>query len=132
MKLDFSNKTVIVTGGTRGIGAAIVDLFASLGADVVFTGTKKTNTQSQKTSFDTIGKIDYYQLDYSNKKSVNEFSKLIRSLDKIDILVNNAGVNKIDDISNTSIKNWDWIHSINLRGPFLLTKIVAEKMKNDW
>jgi 3-oxoacyl-[acyl-carrier protein] reductase len=131
LNLDFSNKTVIVTGGTRGIGAAIVDLFASLGADVVFTGTKKTNIQSQKKSFDTIGKIDYYQLDYSNKKSVNEFSKLIRSLDKIDILVNNAGVNKIDDISNTSIKNWDWIHSINLRGPFLLTKIVAEKMKNE-
>ena len=39
MKIDFSNKTVIVTGGTRGIGAAIVELFQQCNADVIATGT---------------------------------------------------------------------------------------------
>jgi len=44
-------------------------------------------------------------------------------------LINNAGVNKIESISHLSSKDWDWINTVNLKGPFLLTKAVTKTMK---
>ena len=44
MNLNFKNKTVIITGGTRGIGKSLVDFFTDVDANVIFTGTKKYNS----------------------------------------------------------------------------------------
>ena len=48
----------------------------------------------------------------------------------IDILVNNAGVNRIDSISDIDENDWDWINTVNLRGPFLLTQTVSKIMQD--
>ena len=53
----------------------------------------------------------------------------VNELDKVDVLINNAGVNKIDTISEISVEDWDWINTVNLKGPFLLTQAVSESMK---
>ena len=45
------------------------------------------------------------------------------------MLVNNAGVNKINPIDEIAEEDWDWINAVNLRGPFLITKMLAKKMK---
>ena len=128
MKIDFSNKTVIVTGGTRGIGAAIVELFQQCNAQVIGTGTnnkelKRLNQVSKER------KTNYIHLDFTSNESVQGFLGFIDKQDKIDVLINNAGVNKIDSIQDVTEDDWDWINNVNLRGPFLLTREVSKIMQ---
>ena len=128
MNIDFSNKTAIVTGGTRGIGAAIVVILQQCNAQVIATGTnikdlKRLNQES------TGKKTKYIHLDYNSDNSVQEFLGYLNKLNRIEILINNAGVNKIDSIHEIAEKDWDWINNVNLRGPFLLTRTVANIMK---
>ena len=128
MYLNFKNKTVIITGGTRGIGRSLVNFFTDVDANVIFTGTKKYNS----VNFDSLknnSRLQYIELDYSSEKSVKQFIRLVKDLDRVDVLINNAGVNKIDKISEISIDDWDWINTVNLKGPFLLTQVVSEIMK---
>jgi 3-oxoacyl-[acyl-carrier protein] reductase len=126
--MDFTDKTIIITGGTRGIGAAMVNAFCNARANVVVTGTKKTGVETLDVP-DSQNNIQYHQLDYSSAESVKEFISLVKGLDKVDVLINNAGVNKIDSVTEISLDDWDWINAVNLRGPFLLTQAVSEKMK---
>ena len=128
MKIDFSNKTVIVTGGTRGIGAAIVELFQQCNADIIATGTdtKEIDRLNREPSG---SKLKYIHLDFNSNDSVQSFLDFINKRDRIDVLINNAGVNKIATIDKIDEDEWDWINKVNLRGPFLLTKAVSEIMK---
>jgi 3-oxoacyl-[acyl-carrier protein] reductase len=128
LNLNFKNKTVIITGGTRGIGKSLVKIFNEVGANVIITGTKKYNSANLDLLKNN-SRIQYNQLDYSSNKSVKQFIHLVRDLDRVDVLINNAGVNKIDNISEISVEDWDWINTINLKGPFLLTQAVSENMK---
>jgi len=117
LNLNFKNKTVIITGGTRGIGKSLVHIFNDVGANVIITGTKKYNS----VNFDFLknnSRIQYKQLDYLSDKSVKQFIHLLSDLDRVDVLINNAGVNKINTISEISIDD------------FLLTQVVSEIMKN--
>ena len=128
MKIDFSNKTVIVSGGTRGIGAALVKLFFNCNAQVIATGAhleeiEKLNAQSKD-------RVKYLHLDFTSNQSVKACISNIVKLEKIDVLINNAGVNKIDSIQDIVEDDWDWINHVNLRGPFQLTKAVSKIMQN--
>ena len=126
--MNFTDKTIIITGGTRGIGKSLVHIFNDVGANIIFTGTKKYNS----VNFDLLknnSRIQYNQLDYSSDESVNEFIHLVKELDNVDVLINNAGVNKIELLTEISVDDWDWINAVNLRGPFLLTQAVSETMK---
>jgi 3-oxoacyl-[acyl-carrier protein] reductase len=128
MGLDFKNKTVIITGGTRGIGKSLALVFNEAGATVIITGTKEPSA----VNLDLIKNkrsIQYHQLDFSLDESVKQFIHTVNELDKIDVLINNAGVNKLDSISEISVDDWDWINTINLKGPFVLTQAVSEMMK---
>jgi 3-oxoacyl-[acyl-carrier protein] reductase len=126
--MDFTDKTIIITGGTRGIGAAIVSAFCNARANIIVTGTKKTGIESIEVS-DNQNNIQYHQLDYSSDESVKEFIHSVKKLDDIDVLINNAGVNKIESVTEISEDDWDWINAINLRGPFLLTQAVSKTME---
>lgn len=91
----FNGKNVVVTGGTRGIGRAIVRLFASYGANVAFT-YRSSNEVCQKiidenSASGTI--VKGYSLDLSNVDSIKKAYEMIsKDFDNIDILVNNAGM----------------------------------------
>ena len=128
MNLNFSNKTVIVTGGTRGIGAALVEGFSKAGANLLFTGTKAP-CEIDLSRYKESAFIRYHQLDFSMDESIDRFLRTVDELDAIDVLVNNAAENKINHIEDISLEDWDRLNSINLRGPFLLTKAVAKVMK---
>ena len=128
MKIDFSNKTVIVTGGTRGIGAAIVELFQECNAEIIATGTDiKDLERLNEESSDK--RTKYIHLDFTSNESVQSFLGYLSKQDRIDGLINNAGVNKIDSIDKVSEEDWDWINNVNLRGPFLLTRAIVDRMK---
>jgi|TARA_Y100000294_G_scaffold101458_1_gene94222 3-oxoacyl-[acyl-carrier protein] reductase len=128
LNLDFTNKTVIVTGGTRGIGASLANAFCLTGAKVLITGTKNEDD----VNLDILNhknNVHYHQLDLLSDESVQQFLYAVNKLDKVDVLINNAGVNKIKTISEISEEDWDWINAVNLKGPFLLSRNVSEKMK---
>lgn len=124
MKIDFSKKTAIVTGGTRGIGKSIVSLLLESGCYVIYTGTKKQPTSSIKDG-------QYEQLDLSDEKSTDRFvKKIIDKTSRIDILVNNAGINIVEPIDEIQDENWEKVLAVNLTGSMRLMRAVAKVMKN--
>jgi len=124
MKIDFSKKTAIVTGGTRGIGKSIVSLLLESGCYVIYTGTKKQPISSIKDG-------QYEQLDLSDEKSTDRFvKKIIDKTSRIDILVNNAGINIVEPIDEIQDENWEKVLAVNLTGSMRLMRAVAKVMKN--
>lgn len=119
--LRFDGRNVIVTGGTRGIGKAIAELYYSLGAQVTITGRGTDNPMADQ--------FDYCQLDCSDADSVENFIAYIDQLSCLDVLVNNAGINKINVLEDIDVEDFDNLYAINLRSPFLLCKAAAKKMK---
>src|SRR3989304_5128345 len=130
MIIDFQGKTVVITGGTRGIGAAMVKAFLEAGAIVYATGTDievlNALNESEKSKSKSVKYID---LNFLSQDSVDNCMESLSKLDRVDVLVNNAGVNKINSIENITDEDWDWINTVNLKGPFLVTRTLAEKMK---
>jgi len=122
---DFSGKTAIVTGGTRGIGKCIVQLLSRQGCDVICTGTKRSSDHDLRGS-------RFEQLDLSDEASINCFVKeIIEPHHGIDILVNNAGINKIEPIDEISDDDWEKILTVNLTGAMRMTRAVSKNMKKN-
>ena len=119
--LNFQNRLVVITGGTRGIGAAIAQAFASAGADVIVTGT------SVLAPAGVTGR--YYQLDFTDADSVANFSHYLHTLPVVDVLINNAGVNVIKTLDELSVEEFDRVNQVNARGPFILARAVAPGMR---
>lgn len=116
-----SNLSALVTGGTRGIGAAIAKKMSKEGARVAITGTKSPEWDFQ------VSGIEFLKVDFSKQDQVVAFCGKIRSR-PFDILVNNAGVNKIDKFCEIALDDFDWIHQINVRAPLQITQAVLPAM----
>ena len=125
MNIPFKNKTVVITGGTRGIGKAIAECFLECEANVIITG------RSEKKPLNINSNINYCSLDLESKASVDKFLNFLSSLKKIDAFVNNAGINLINDLENITDEDFDKVLSINLRSPFILSKHVSNLMKDE-
>lgn len=124
MNLPFSNKNVLVTGGTRGIGKSISTAFLNAGANVYVTG------RSQSVPNDVDSRATYHQLDFSCEGSVNRFLSNIIANMKFDILVNNAGINIINDLNDIKYADFCLVNTVNLKGPFLISSNVAANMSH--
>jgi 3-oxoacyl-[acyl-carrier protein] reductase len=129
--LLLEGKRAFVSGGTRGIGAAICEVFAREGADVAFNYHSREDLAEE-----TKAKIEAHgRRALSFKVSVTDrlgLKKLVREIkdawDGIDILVNNAAVNKPDNFATTTDKSWDWVIDTNVNGLFSVTKPFYKQM----
>jgi 3-oxoacyl-[acyl-carrier protein] reductase len=114
MKFNFTGKTVLITGATRGIGKQLADDFSSLGADLILTGTdKKKIEELNRVSLKQGLKRKYYCVDFIDSKKADTFLKAIGQLKKVDVCVNNAGINRINLLEDTNEKDWDDITTVN-------------------
>jgi 3-oxoacyl-[acyl-carrier protein] reductase len=129
MKIDFSGKTALVTGATRGIGAAIGDLLYQAGAHVILTGTRKDEIASLNKAHKEDEKLHYLQADFGARDSLEEFLAALSRYNQIDICVNNAGTNRINLVEDTHTDDYDLLTDINLRAPYLICREVSRKMK---
>ena len=122
----FSGKTAIVTGGSRGIGRAIVEALARGGARVVFTYLQNKSAAEEITNNDTVIGL---QVDVGRFDEAKELVKQVKErYGRIDILVNNAGITRDKLIALMSEKDWDDVLDTNLKGVFNLTKPVIGVM----
>jgi 3-oxoacyl-[acyl-carrier protein] reductase len=126
-----TGQTVLVTGGSRGIGKAICEVFAREGADVAFL-YHSNHTAAE----DTVARIEAHgRKAMAIPCSVTdgpEIKKLVKTLandwGKLTILVNNAAINKADNFVTTSEKAWHDIIDINIHSLFYVTKPVLKQM----
>lgn len=120
MSFDFSNRNILITGGSRGIGASIAEAFVRCRADVTYTGQSASPLKK-------IESAQYRQLDFSNDKSIENFlsSAEVRNYD---ILINNAGINKIDHFHEINLEDFRLIQKVNVEGPFRLSQQVVTGM----
>ena len=113
-------KVAIVTGASRGIGAAIVKKLATEGATVVACARSIETCE---------GAALCQKVDVANAEQVEACVKAtIETFGKVDILVNNAGITKDGLLMRMSDADWDQVLDINLKGTFLFTRAVARPM----
>lgn len=131
--ISLDNKTVLITGGTRGIGRACLNLFAKAGAKVAFTyNTAKKIAEEIIFEYSEKTKIKSYKVDLSNSEEIKKtITRVIKDFGTIDILVNNAGIWKEVAIDKMNLNEWNETMNVNLTSAYLLTKFVVPKMKQN-
>ena len=125
------NKTVFVTGASRGIGKEVALKFADKGYNVVINYvSSKTNVEELKEEFENKGvKALIMQADVTNKEAIEELvKKAIEEFGQIDVLVNNAGITKDNLLMRMSEEEFDKVIEINLKGTYIVTKAVTKYM----
>jgi len=129
---DHSTKIAVVTGGSRGIGQAIVQSLSSLGMHVFFNYTSQDNTEALKTQTEVEkngGKCLGIRADISNQDDCGAFFKaVLNQAPGIHVLVNNAGIRKDGLLAMMSQSNWDQVLATNLRGAYICTKAALKPM----
>ncbi len=124
MIMDFTGKTAIVIGGTRGIGRKISELLLQSNCTVFISGTSSSPYWCED-----IPTCNFIKLDLSNESHLKTFQLKISSIDTLDILVNNAGIHIPQSIFDIDDNDWDKVLKINLEGPMRIIRYLALKLK---
>tara|TARA_B100001769_G_scaffold275318_1_gene277221 strand:- start:13923 stop:14762 length:840 start_codon:yes stop_codon:yes gene_type:complete len=130
MRLVNNLKTVLITGGTRGVGLELAKMFKKQNYNVIITGRDSNYSKKiakKLNNINTNGIVKGYKLDFLD---INGSSKLLNKLqDKTiqpTILINNAGVLMLDNINNITDKRLDTMFKVNTYGPILLSKLCKD------
>ena len=122
IKFNFKRKSVLIIGGSKGIGAELVREFFKSGAKVYYVSRSKNRLKT---------KAIFIKCDLSNEKQLKDLEKKILNFKKIDILVNAAAINFSKKNDQISIEEWKKVFSVNLNSIFFISKIVLNIMKKN-
>ncbi|MBQ8283989.1 MAG: SDR family oxidoreductase [Clostridia bacterium] len=114
-------KTILITGGVRGIGKSIAEKFLKKGYRVCVTYSKDESSASATAALG----IETYHADVSNELAVQE---LFEKIGDVDVLVNNAGISLIKQIQDVDYAEFQKVMSVNVGGAFLCSKAAVKKM----
>jgi NAD(P)-dependent dehydrogenase (short-subunit alcohol dehydrogenase family) len=118
------NKIAVVTGGSRGIGRAIVARFLAEGATVVTAARSEPETSWPRTP-----QLQWLRADVSKASDVEGLFAAAERLGGVDILVNNAGLQLERTIEHTSEEEWDCVMAVNLKSVFLCSRAAIPAMR---
>lgn len=136
--MSFKNKTIFITGGSRGIGKAIALKFAKEGANIVVAAKSiEENPKLGGTIYSSAKEIEALggkalpvRLDIRNEEQIQEaVNKTIEHFGGIDILINNASAISLTTTEQTETKRFDLMHDINVRGTFLMCRACIPFLK---
>ncbi len=130
MAQRFDGRAVIVTGGNRGIGRAIVERFAAEGGDVMVVGRNPGTIESTVAAVTTAGgKAWGHRAELTDDSALEGIAAAATARwPRIDVLVNNAGIGYEAPFLEIPREQWDEVVATNLRAPFLLSQLVAREM----
>jgi len=129
--IELTGKSALVTGGSRGIGRAIVLRLAAQGADIAFTYRGNAAAAAETAAaVEALGRrVLTIQSDASVGSAADGVVKaVLETFDKVDILVNNAGITQDELIMRMTEEKWDSVISTNLSGAFWMIKAVTRPM----
>lgn len=130
--INLNNKNVLITGGSRGIGAGIARAMAASGANLIINHYQ--DGQHAETLAEEIRKqyhvnVLVYEADISDYEEVNQlFSFVDTSLGAIHVLVNNAGYETIEHAVDLKLEEWDRVFDVNVRGAFICAQEAGRRM----
>jgi 3-oxoacyl-[acyl-carrier protein] reductase len=124
--MSFENKVAIVTGGSRGLGRAIVQALAREGVKVVFTYVQNKAQADEIANGDNVIALQADVVDFERAKALVKEVK--ERFGRIDIVVNNAGITRDKLLALMSEKDWDDVIDTNLKGVFNVSKHAAGVM----
>lgn len=122
MKNRIEGKTIVITGATTGIGAAVAQLLKERGALIV--------TGSRSSRFDETNRTLEMPLDVTDEESVHTFcEKAAAKFGPIDVLINCAGTGTFGHVTSSSTEDFDNMIAVNLRGSYLMCKHIGAEME---
>jgi 3-oxoacyl-[acyl-carrier protein] reductase len=128
---DFENQTIIVTGGTRGIGKAIAESFLKTGARVIvtYTSNEAAAAQFKQDNNQFAENMDIQKLDVTKYEEVEEFFKYVDTkYENFEVLVNNAGIRKDSVLAMMKESDWHDVMNVNLAGIFYMCKFAVKSL----
>jgi len=127
---SLAGRAVIVTGGSRGIGAAIAALLAEHGAGVLVSGRDTDRVQTAVKAMESLGgRVVGLAADAAKREDVDRLVDAARQeFGRLDVVVNNAGITSDALLVRMKDDDWDRVMDVNLRGAFLLTRAAAKVM----
>ncbi len=128
------NKVAVVTGGTRGIGFAIVKKYLENGAKVILTGSRHETVNDAVEKLKKLNNefiVEGMVIDLSDPEDINNyFNMIVEKYNSLDILVNNAGISQRESIYDYRPKDFDYIMDLNVNSIFYTSQSAARIMKN--
>ena len=120
----FNNKTVIITGGSEGVGAAAAAKFADAGANLILVARNKKNLEAVAEELRDKTRVEIFAMDVSDPDAcVDVFKKAKFEFGQVDVLVNNAGFHKRGRVREVDAEGLGRIIDVNLKAPIMLTRI---------
>lgn len=128
--MRLKDKVAIITGGARGIGKAISELFAQEGATVIIWDLLAEGQSVAEGILEKDQVSEFTNISVTDKTAIEaEAERIHKKYGKIDILINNAGITKDRTLHKMSEAEWDSVIDVNLKGVFLCTQVVSRYMK---
>lgn len=133
MTRRMEDKVVIVTGGAKGIGRGISNVFAKEGGKVLVVVRSEDTAKKVVEEIESKGgEASYFIGDVSNEEDMNKMAQTcIDRYGKIDVLCHNAGIFPEKRLEDMTVEDWDLVNNINLKGTFLTVKACLPYMKEE-
>ena len=126
----FKDKTVIVTGGSEGVGAAAARLFAEAGANLMLVARNRKNLEAIAAELRDKARVAIFPMDVSDADScVDLIKKTLFEFGRIDVLVNNAGFHVRGNVESATADDLARTIDVNLRAPIVLTRLALPHIR---
>lgn len=126
----FNDKTVIITGGSEGVGAATARMFADAGANLMLVARDKKKLDAIAEELREKTRVEVFAMDVSNAEAcVDVFKKASFEFGRVDVLVNNAGYHKRGNVEDVDANDLGNIINVNLKAPIMLSRIALPYLR---
>ena len=129
--MRLKDKVAFISGGARGLGAAMATLFAREGAKVVIGDVLEEEGRKTETEInETVGECLFLRMDVTSEDEWQQaVASTLARFGKLDVLVNNAGIGDTGKVEDTTVEAWDRVMDVNAKGVFLGTKAAIPELR---